>query len=110
MINLIAYETETGVEVIINHETGESYLSIMGYSMLSGVPIGDLFTTLNLSFNDDSVVQLEEVKTPHGLRYIKLLPESLIAAWITQDNPDIAAMICLVGVRSYLHFLCDFGW
>jgi hypothetical protein len=100
------FKTPDGIEVIIDTETHLSYMSLRGYSRVSGVP----YSTVNYRFGIGQLSTPEnaEIQTSQGLRIGQLLSEEIIAGWIVKDNPEVATKMLKAGIRVYLHHLAGY--
>jgi hypothetical protein len=99
-MNLTRFETEDGVELVIN-ENGESFATVRGYARLSGRSASTISRRLK---GVASELTLEaEVLTPGGLQGVALIAEDVIADWIVKDNPTLARAMLKAGIRAFLH-------
>lgn len=103
---------KNGVEIAINPATGDQYITIAGYSRLSGLSNGTIrqrcrrmikkqlqnpesttakITTKPLKWSD----ALESIRLDTGRGVFKtlLIPMDKIAIWIKKDNPAISKEI-----------------
>lgn len=103
---------KNGVEIAINPATGDQYITIAGYSRLSGLSNGTIrqrcrrmikrqlqnpenteakITTKPLRWSD----ALESIKLDTGRGVFKtlLIPMDKVAIWIKKDNPAISKEI-----------------
>jgi hypothetical protein len=100
------FKTPDGIEVIIDTETHLSYMSLRGYSRVSGVPLQTVqsrFKGVRLSTPENA-----EIQTQGGIQGVRLLSEEIIADWIVKDNPEVATKMLKAGIRVYLHHLAGY--
>jgi hypothetical protein len=100
------FKTPDGIEVIIDTETHLSYMSLRGYSRVSGVP----YQTVQSRFKGGrfSTPENAEIQTQGGIQGGRLLSEEIIADWIVKDNPEVATKMLKAGIRVYLHHLAGY--
>lgn len=111
MSELICIKSK-GVEIAINPATGDQFITIAGYSRLSGLSNGTIrqrcrrmikrqlqnpnsaeykLTTKPLRWSD--ALQSISLDTGRGVFKTLLIPMDKIAIWIKKDNPAISAEI-----------------
>lgn len=112
MRNLVTIETEDGIELIIDRDTGESFASIKGYARMSGLGVNTISQRLSRGFKGIHKSDLEtaKIQTAGGLQGIHILHEKIISDWIVDDNPRLAKAMLQAGVRLYLHHLAGFEY
>jgi len=103
------FVSEDGIEVIINTTTGESFCSIKGYARLSGVSKQAISKRISkLERVNPGSPKIAEVQTAKGKQRVNLIPESLIAEWITKDNPAIATKMLQAGIKLFLYGIAGY--
>jgi hypothetical protein len=100
------FKTPDGIEVIIDTETHLSYMSLRGYSRVSGV--AESTVRYRFGIAQISTPENAEIQTQQGLRIAQLLSEEIIADWIVKDNPKVATKMLKAGIRVYLHHLAGY--
>lgn len=101
MTNLTRFENTDGIEIYINHITGESFATIQGYSRMSGKNPSTISRRLKGVALEDS--KNAEVLTVGGLQGVALISEDLICEWMPKDNPEMATRFMKLGVRFFMH-------
>lgn len=91
-------------EVVINNETGASYLSQAALARICKTDS----TNIRFALREGFEIKQAEVLTAAGLRSVKLYAEDAIAHAIVKYNPELAKQLLQLGVRTLLHKLA--GW
>ena len=132
-LQLTRYDGESGIEILINSITGESFCSVKGYARMSGIsksvitrrlrevtetsqggPQNEHSTTQAL---DDGGLQrgpqndriTAQVMTISGLQSVRLITEEQIVEWLPNDNPVMASKLLRMGVRIALHGMAGYS-
>lgn len=107
--NLARFESETGVELVINVNTGSAYATQAGYARMSGVQYDTVRKRVErLSSSDKNTIEPAEIPTPKGIQTVTLLPAKTIYRWLIKDNPELASEMGEVGATIYLHKLAGY--
>ena len=87
--NIVSFEGQNGVEILIDTVTSESFASVRGYARMSGKSLSTISRRLNDTVT--SKLRTEDINTSGGSQKTVLIPEQLFCRWIIKDNP-VAAM------------------
>lgn len=98
--------TENGIELVINGDTGESFATVRGYARMSGRDASTISRRLKGVAAQDQ--KTAKVLTAGGLQGFALISESVMTDWIVDDSPTLAKAMLKAGVRVYLHKLAGF--
>lgn len=107
MSSLARFDTESGIELVINTDTGEAFASQAGYARMSGVSKQTISKRCLQGVNFQRV-KMAEIETPGGLQGVNLIPAELVFEWLIKDNPSLAKEMGVVGATVYLHTLAGF--
>jgi hypothetical protein len=107
MNNLTRYETEDGIELVIDQQTGEAYATQAGYARMSGLSQQAINKRTQQTYNQDQL-KFAELQTPQGLRTHNLIPAKTVFKWLIKDNPDLAEKMGECGATVYLHQMAGF--
>ena len=88
MNNLTRYETEDGIELVIDQQTGEAYATQAGYARMSGLSQQAINKRTQQTYNQDQL-KFAELQTPQGLRLAQLIPIDMVLEFLVKDNPDL---------------------
>lgn len=97
---------QDGIEIIINTETGESFASVSGYARMSGKDKSTISRRMQSVAKNEA--KTAEIQTTTGFKTVALIPESLIAQWLPNDNPEMAGKLMLLGVRVFMHKMAGY--
>ena len=92
-----------GIELIIDTATGESFATAKGYARMSG----KAYDTIKKRCQRGGL-ESAEVPTEQGFKWGTLIPELLVAQWLSKDNPVMASQIMQLGVRVFMHKLAGY--
>ena len=106
MSSLSVFNTESGIELVINTATGEAFATQAGYSRMSGLT-KQAISKRCLSVNQGGL-ESAEIITEQGLRTVNLVPAKLVFKWLIKDNPELAAEMGEVGATIFLHKLAGY--
>ena len=111
-MQLTTFKNDTGLEILINTETGESFASQRGYARLAGKPQSTINSRVSRMSEGErkKFVKEAEVLTPGGLQGVQCLTEDLIVEWLPKDNPEMATQLLKLGVRVFLHTEAGFKY
>jgi hypothetical protein len=104
--NIVRYDGNDGIEILIDSQTGESFCSIRGYARMAGK--NESTIQRRLSGVASGANKTAEVVTGGGLQGVALITEDLIVEWLPKDNPKAATSLLKLGVRMGLHKLAGF--
>jgi len=107
MTTALTQFNQDGIEIYINTNTGESFASIKGYARMANVAYQAIQYRLKKGGKQEQVKEAE-IPTKSGIQWGKLLPESTIAQWLPQDNPDLAHKFLTLGIRAGMHWLAGY--
>lgn len=108
-MNSLSRFNRDGIELIIDTATGECFASMAGYARMANKALTTIHQRVRrYQQNSGEKLKTSKLDTSRGLRELRLLPEHLICAWLTKDNPDMALKLLKVGVRKYLHTMAGF--
>lgn len=100
------------LEIYINHKTGESFASVKGYarfSTLSEQTISERVLGLSQTTTKEiPKVFTAELLTADGLQVVNLIDEDLVAEWLPEDNPSLAAQLMKQGIRPFIHKMAGY--
>jgi hypothetical protein len=104
--NIVRFDGNDGIEILINTASGESFASISGYARMSGRNKSTIQRRLKTVALEHQ--KTAEVETQSGLKTVALISEDLIASWIIKDNPERAFVLLKAGVRVCLHEMAGY--
>ena len=114
MTNLQRFENkEIGIEVLVDLNTGASFLGIKGYARISGLSkqaISKRVQKLTTQGVNQNSLEKAEIQTTGGIQAVNLIPENLFTQWIINDKPELAIKIMQAGARIYLHGLAGYKY
>ncbi|AUT00911.1 hypothetical protein CLI64_11150 [Nostoc sp. CENA543] len=99
----LTHYAQDGLEIYIDHETGESFASAKGYSRMANVEYDTIKKRCQRGGCDQA-----EIPTEQGIRWGTLVTEDLIAEWLPKDNPAAATQLLKLGVRLFMHKLAGY--
>jgi hypothetical protein len=105
MTNLTRFDHD-GLELVIDTETGEAFVTQSGYARM--VNVSQQAISKRLKTDNQNCVKRAEILTKTGLKPTTLIPEDLLCDWLIQDKPDLAKKLMKLGTRAYLHQLAGF--
>lgn len=106
MNSLTRFETESGIELVINTDTGEVFATISGYARMSGRDKSTISRRMETVAGETK--KTAEIQTTQGLRTVALIPASLVFEWAMKDKPELAKKMGACGATVYLHQLAGF--
>lgn len=123
-LNFAPFRSETGLELVINVHTGETYASIRATARIVDRPhqtIHDFAQKcLDVTSQADENATFEsvrwesllgaEIQTPAGLRSVRLLNETQILDVIEHYSPRMLRTFAQAGLRLYLHKLTGYEY
>ena len=104
--NIVRFNGQNGVEILIDTVTGESFASVKGYSRMSGKALSTISERLKGVRNNEQ--KTAEVYTDGGLQGVRLISEDLICEWLPKDNPVAAKTLLKLGIRMTLHTMAGY--
>ncbi|HEY9650149.1 MAG TPA: P63C domain-containing protein [Coleofasciculaceae cyanobacterium] len=105
--NIVRFDGENGIEVLINTATGESFASISGYARMAGISRAAVSKRMKTCNQND--IQKAEIETARGLKPATLIPANLVFRWLIKDNPELAEEMGIVGATVFLHKLAGYS-
>jgi hypothetical protein len=104
MSSLTVFNTEDGLELVVDTVTGEAFATQAGYARMSGLSQqGVNKRTHNLTNKKTA-----EIYTTQGLRTHNLIPAKVVFEWLMKDKPELALAMGEVGATVYIHKLAGF--
>ena len=97
------HKTDNGIEVIIQHPTGEAFFTQTGYAIMAGITQQAVNKRCK-GCNHDELL-LAEILTPKGLQGCNLIPAGLAFKWAMKDNPDLAMRMGECGATVFAYQL-----
>lgn len=101
MTSLTRFETEDGIELVIDTVTGESFATVSGYARMSGKDKSTI--SRRLQGVDPTELKDAEIQTAGGLQGVVLLPGKLVRKWLLKDNPELLEAMSDAGWNVYCH-------
>lgn len=105
-MTLTRFESQDGIEIFIDTQTGESFASQSGYARMS-VKTRQAINKRCQGCNQKGLVYLE-IPTGSGVQGCNLITEDLIVEWLPKDNPEMATKLMKLGVRMFLHTVAGY--
>jgi hypothetical protein len=106
MSSLQQYDRD-GIEIFIDHESGESFCSVSGYSRMSGKSQSTIAEREKTYRKGEG--RMSEILTSTGTKTIRLIDEDQIAEWLPKDNPVMASKIMKLGIRTLMHEIAGYS-
>jgi hypothetical protein len=106
MSNLSVFNAKSGIELVINTQTGEAFATQSGYSRMSGKDRTTIVRRCTGCVSDG--IEMAEVVTGGGVQRCVLIPAKLVFKWLIKDNPELAAEMGEVGATIFLHKLAGY--
>lgn len=107
MTSLTRFQTEDGIELVIDTQTGESFTTEAGYVRMSNKPKTTVASRVQKGVRD-GIVKTSEIVTARGLQGVRLIPASLVFKWAIRDNPELAEKMGECGTTVFLHQLAGY--
>lgn len=106
--SIVRYERfdKDGVELAIDVNTGESFVTKRGYARMGKVD--ESTVRKRLQGADCHVIKRAEIPTRGGLQGADLIPGKLALRWLAKDNPELLAAMGEAGWNVYCHKLAGF--
>ncbi len=85
---IVKFQTESGIEVYIDNETGEAFTTVSGYARMAGVSkstVNERIGTVRFSESE-----MAETLTATGLKTVRKVSVDFIAEYLPRDNSDLA--------------------
>lgn len=100
---LTLYQTNDGVELIINQQSGESFATQRGYARMSGINQSTVSRRCKKG-DAENIIENARVQTKQAIRDdATLIPEPTILDWLRKDNPQLLTSFAQLGLRATLH-------
>ena len=104
--NIVRFDGQNSVEILIDTVTGESFASVRGYARMSGKNVSTISRRLEgVALSEQKTSQMY---TAGGLQGVALISEDLIYEWLFKDNPVAAKSLFKLGVRMALHTMAGY--
>lgn len=104
--NIVRFDGQDGIEILIDTSTGESFCSVKGYARMSGKDKSTISRRLEGVAKDGQ--KTAKAPTAGGIQGVALITEDLIVEWLPKDNPTAATTLLKLGVRMGLHKLAGY--
>ncbi|MGL5879638.1 MAG: phage antirepressor KilAC domain-containing protein [Xenococcaceae cyanobacterium] len=95
---LYSVDRETGYDVVIDTQTGESFTTISGYARMGGVSTQAISKRYASTFDHPYEAQ---VFIRGMFREVNLVPEKTIIDWLGNDNVDALVQVARLGARFF---------
>ena len=106
MTNLSRFQTEDGIELVIDTTTGEAFATVTGYAKLSRKDKSTISRRLKGVASEE--LKNSEMLTPGGLQGVVLIPAKLVFKWAIKDNPELAEKMGDAGATVFIHQLAGY--
>lgn len=106
-MNLARFETEDGVELVIDTQTGETFATQRGYARMSGRDPSTISRRC-AKLDDSKAIKNSEIDTGYGFKVVALIPADLVYDWMFEDNPPLAKAMGKAGATVYMHQLAGY--
>jgi hypothetical protein len=104
MTSLTRFESNDGIELVIDTITGEAFATVSGYSRMSG----KANSTIHERTSRLADSKLAETLTSIGLKTSRLIPANIVGKWLIKDNPELAEKMLDAGATVYMHQLAGY--
>jgi hypothetical protein len=108
MTNLTRYESNDGVELVINTQTNEAFATVMGYSRMSGISKQAVSKRLSKNAVNQNGMKKAEILTPGGVQGVNLIPADIVFDWLFDDNPQLARAMGVAGANIYMQRMAGY--
>ncbi len=103
---IVKFQTESGIEVYIDNETGEAFTTVSGYARMSGVNKSTVSRRLEtVAFQSQKTA---EIHTVTGLKTVAKVSVQFIAKYLPCDNSDLATEMLMFGATGYLYKIAGY--
>lgn len=85
--NLKRFESEDGIEIVINTITSEIFTTQSGYARMAGLTQQAINTRCKINKNETFIKG--EILTRTGLKTVILIPINISINWLIKDNSEI---------------------
>lgn len=106
MTNLSRFQTEDGIELVIDTTTGEAFSTITGYAKMAGRDKSTI--SRRVKGVASGMVKTSEIPTEGGLQGVVLIPADLVFDWLWEDKPELARAMGKAGATVYIHQLAGY--
>lgn len=107
-MNLTRFETNDGVELVIDTQTGEAFATQAGYVRMSGKSKSTVSDRVSKGVRLGDVKE-DEIQTAGGLQGVRLIPADIVYDWLFEDNVALAKAMGKAGATVYMHQLAGFS-
>jgi len=103
---IVKFQTESGIGVYIDNETGEAFTTVSGYARMAGVSRGTVqYRLKGCQFSES---KLAEIHTEGGLQGGQKVSVQFIAKYLPGDNSDLATEMLMFGATGYLYKIAGY--
>ena len=106
-MNLTRFETQDGIELVVDTRTGEAFATQRGYARMSGRDASTISRRC-AKLNESGIVKNSEIDTGYGIKVVALIPADLVYDWMCEDNLRLAKVMGKTGATVYIHQLAGF--
>ena len=107
-MNLTRFETQDGIELIIDTQTGEAFATQAGYVRMSGKSKSTVSERVSRGVRFGEIKE-GEIQTAGGLQGVRLIPADIVYDWLFEDNSALAKAMGKAGATVYMHQLAGFS-
>lgn len=86
-MNILKKFENRGIELAVNTETKQSFMSLRAYSRLSGKPNSTIQNRASKSKSIDPRIIYADMYINNAWQNIRAIPEDVVIEWLIKDNP-----------------------
>jgi hypothetical protein len=101
MTSLTRFESNNGIELVIDTLTGEAFATQSGYARMSGKDRTTIVRRCQGCV--DKGIKTAETLTPGGLQRCVLIPADTVFDWLLVDNVELARVMGKAGATLYIY-------
>jgi len=105
-ITLTLFENPDGIELVIDTRTGEAFVTLCGYCLMTDTPRDRVL--MRLKEVQKKFVKTTRIITPWGFGSFQLISAKLIGKWLANDKPELVEAMLEAGVTSYLQKIAGY--
>lgn len=102
MTSLTRFETEDGIELVIDTLTGESFVTVSGYARMSGKARSTISERLKGVREEE--IKEAQVQTAGGLQGVQLLKLTTCINWLLKDKPSFVGKLQIICKQNNINF------